>query len=171
MSSKDINNYYDNNKYNNNSYNLYNNLDYNNNNYNQYNNNSYSNYNNNYNYNNYSNYNYNNSNNYSNKNNQYGNVIKYYNNYPVYATIPAAGYTSNATTTTSNPIGENQNTYEKKDSDLKGRTALKCPEVPKGIMLKIKPQDICHARPPEYSPGFVGQKMGVPAYARQSPNA
>ena len=170
MSSKDINNYYDNNKYNNNSYNLYNNLDYNNNNYNQYNNNSYSNYNNNYNYNNYSNYNYNNSNNYSNKNNQYGNVIKYYNNYPVYATIPAAGYTSNATTT-SNPIGENQNTYEKKDSDLKGRTALKRPEVPKGIMLKIKPQDICHARPPEYSPGFVGQKMGVPAYARQSPNA
>ena len=168
MSSKDINNYYDNNEYNNNNYNLYNNLNYNNNNnnYNQYNNNNYSNYNNNYNYNNYNNYNYNNYNN----NNQYGNVIQYYNNYPVYATIPATGFTSNSTTTT-NPVIENQNTYEKKDSELKGKTALKRPEVPKGIMLKIKPQDICHARPPEYSPGFVGQKMGVPAYARQSSNA
>ena len=168
MSSKDTNNYYDNNEYNNNNYNLYNNLNYNNNNnnYNQYNNNNYSNYNNNYNYNNYNNYNYNNYNN----NNQYGNVIQYYNNYPVYATIPATGFTSNSNTTT-NPVIENQNTYEKKDSELKGKTALKRPEVPKGIMLKIKPQDICHARPPEYSPGFVCQKMGVPAYARQSSNA
>ena len=163
MSSKNINNYYDSNNYNNN--NLYNNLNYNNK-YNQYSNN-YNNYiNNNYNYNNYSNYN--------NNNNQYGNVIQYYNNYPVYTTIPASGFTSNSTTNTSaaNPVEENQNVYEKKDSELlKGKTALKRPEVPQGIMLKIKPQDICHARPPEYSPGFVGQQMGVPAYARQNSNA
>ena len=163
MSSKDINNYYDNNEYNNNNYNLYNNLNYNNN-YNQYDNNNYSNYQNNYNYSNYSNYNYNN-------NNQYGNVIKYYNNYPVYSTIPASGFTSNSIASTTKPAEGNQNTYEKKDSDLKGKTALKRPEVRGAIMLNIKPQDYCHARPPEYSPGLVGQKMGVPAYARQSSNA
>ena len=162
MSSKDINNYYDNNKYNNNNYNLYNNLNYNNN-YNQYDNNNYSNYQNNYNYSNYSNYN--------NNNNQYGNVIKYYNNYPVYSTIPASGFTSNSIASSTKPAEGSQNTYEKKDSDLKGKTALKRPEVPRVIMLDIKPQDYCHARPPEYSPGLVGQKMGVPAYARQSSNA
>ena len=162
MSSKDINNYYDNNEYNNNNYNLYNNLNYNNN-YNQYDNNNYSNYQNNYNYSNYSNYN--------NNNNQYGNVIKYYNNYPVYSTIPASGFTSNSIASSTKPAEGSQNTYEKKDSDLKGKTALKRPEVPRVIMLDIKPQDYCHARPPEYSPGFVCQKMGVPAYARQSSNA
>ena len=163
MSSKDINNYYDNNEYNNNNYNLYNNLNYNNN-YNQYDNNNYSNYQNNYNYSNYSNYNYNN-------NNQYGNVIKYYNNYPVYSTIPASGFTSNSIASTTKPAEGNQNTYEKKDSDLKGKTALKRPEVRGAIMLNIKPQDYCRARPPEYAPGLIGQKMGVPAYARQSSNA
>ena len=163
MSSKDINNYYDNNDYNNNNYNLYNNLNYNDN-FKQYNNNNYSNYQNNYNYSNYSNYNYNN-------NNQYGNVIRYYNNYPVYTTIPASGFTSNSIASSTKPAEGSQNTYEKKDSDLKGKTALKRPEVPRVIMLDIKPQDYCHARPPEYSPGLVGQKMGVPAYARQSSNA
>ena len=169
MSSKDINNYYDNNEYNNNNYNLYNNLNYNNN-YNQYDNNNYSNYQNNYNYNNYSNYNYNNYSNY-NINNQYGNVIRYYNNYPVYTTIPASGFTSNSIASTTKPAEGNQNTYEKKDSDLKGKTALKRPEVRGAIMLNIKPQDYCRARPPEYAPGLIGQKMGVPAYARQSSNA
>ena len=98
-------------------------------------------------------------------------MIKYYNNYPVYSTIPASGFTSNSIASTTKPAEGNQNTYEKKDSDLKGKTALKRPEVRGGIMLNIKPQDYCHARPPEYSPGLVGQKMGVPAYARQSSNA
>ena len=169
MSSKDINNYYDNNEYNNNNYNLYNNLNYNNN-YNQYDNNNYSNYQNNYNYSNYSNYNYNNYNNYNNNNNQYGNVIKYYNNYPIYSTIPASGFTSNSIASTTKPAEENQNTYEKKDSDLKGKTDLKRPKVHGAIILHIKPQDYCHARPPEYTPGLIGQKMGVPAYARQPSN-
>ena len=168
MSSKNMRNYYDNNEeYNENGEyenNYYNNLnDQNNNNY--YNNNNYVGQYNNYYQNNY-NY-YNNNNNY---NNPYGNIVHYYNNYPVYASIPASGAYSN---NQDENIENNNEIYEKKTSgesnNLIGKTSLKSKKSKGGIVLTYKKQDICHARPPQYAPGFVAMPPGKPAYAMKPP--
>ena len=172
MSSKNMNNYYNDNagydenvEYENN---YYNNVD------NQDNNNYYNN--NNYNYagqyNNYyqNNYNYYNNNNY---NNPYGNIVNYYNNYPVYASIPASGaYANNQEE--SNEVN-NEQAYMKKpskeSSNLIGKTSLKSKKSKGGIVLTYKKQDICHARPPQYAPGFIGMAPGKPAYAMKPPQS
>ena len=156
MSSKDFNNYSDNSNTNQYNYN-YNNINYNN-----YNNNNFNNYNNNnYNKNYYNNRNYN-----SNYNYNYGNIINYHNNYPVYSTIPASTYLSSQS-------NEGQSNYSNNESDLKKETSLSYPTETKegrGIMIKIKPEDMCYLRPPEYAPGYIGQMTGIPSYAKKNSN-
>jgi len=79
-------------------------------------------------------------------NNPYGNVLQYYNNYPVYATIPASGPYSNNQVQNYNE--GNEQYYSKKlstdSSSLKGKTALK--NKPSGEVtskpFKIRKEDI-----------------------------
>ena len=149
MSSKNINNYSHNNeefwnKYSNNNYpnyeNNYNNRNDYNNNINNYNNLNYS-----YNQNN-NNYQYNN--NYNN-NNFNGKIIRYYNNYPVYSTIPAS-------VPNSNKEEQDKNNYVKKESEnLKKKPLLRSRKSKGGIVLSYNPQEMCHLRAPEYAPGYV----------------
>ena len=173
MSSKNMNNYYENNEgydengeYENN---YYNNVNYQNNNNNYYNKNNYKDQYNNYYQNNY----YNNNNNY---NNPYGNVLHYYNNYPVYASIPASvSYSNNPDSNNQEETTEdNKEPYIKKTSkesanNLIGKTSLKSKKSKGGIVLTYNKQDICHARPPQYAPGFIGMAPGKPAYAMKPP--
>ena len=162
MSRKNVNNYYDNSEgyENNQEYVNYNNLNYEgNDNYyyydkgnNQYTNNYYEN-------------NYN--------NNAYGKILHYYNNYPVYASIPASvPNSSNKSQNINNEeIGQS---YSKKiskkistdSSTLKDKAGLKS-NKPKAEPFKIRKEDICHLRPPEYSPGYIPMPPGKPAYAYQ----
>ena len=178
MSRKNANNYYNNNEeyQNNEEYENDNNLGYgeNNNNYNNYNDNYYQNdYNNNYYQNDYNNNYYHNNYYQNNYNNPYGNVLQYYNNYPVYATIPASGPYSNNQVQNYNE--GNEQYYSKKlstdSSSLKGKTALK--NKPSGEVtskpFKIRKEDICYLRPPGHAPGFVSVAPGKPAYANQPP--
>ena len=39
----------------------------------------------------------------------------------------------------------------------------------RGIILRYKKSDICHLRPPECNPGYVGQIIGKPPYAKDPP--
>ena len=180
MNSKDINNYYDNNEEYGDNYSNPNNLNYQGN-YiyeNDYNNgNEYTNENDYYNGNEFANENnyYNNTNDYNNTNNYYNNnyqnnyqyynnnyngkIFHYYNNYPIYSSIPASIPNSNQ---------EGYNDYnQNKSNNIKDKTSLRGKKSKGGIVLKINKQDICHARPPEYAPGYVPTKPGRPAYADQ----
>ena len=112
--------------------------------------------------NNYYNYNNNYNNQYNNYNNPYGNILQYYNNYPIYATIPASIKNENQE--------EQNNEYQSIDAPaLKGKTELKPEEPKRAIILNIDPKNICHARPPQYSPAFIGMPPGMPAYAFKPP--
>ena len=134
-----------------NSYNIQseynNNYNYSNNNYDQKNNN-YTAQNNDY------NYNYNTS--YDQYNNNYNNnenIIKYYNNYPVYSYIPPSYHS------------QEKNEIQRTNSNLKENENKK-----KGIFLKIKKEDMCYLRPPEYQPGYIPQQYyGKPKYAENPP--
>ena len=154
MSSKNMNNYYDSN-YNNNT-NLNYDYNYSNNNNNYYNNNNYNNQ-----------YN-NNQNNYS---QPYGNVLHYYNNYPVYSSIPPQGpYTNNQEQNNNN----NENDYSKKSSndftDQKPKTILRGKKGTKGaIILTPNKQNMCFMREPQYYPNFAGIQKGRPAYTYKHP--
>ena len=156
MSSKNMNNYYDN-GYNNNNNNLNYGYNYSNNNYNN------NNYNNNYYNNNYNQYNNNNLNNY---NQSYGNVLHYYNNYPVYSTIPASGpYANN---------NNNENDYSKKSSSdftgQKPKTILRGKKGTRGaIILTPDKKNMCMLRDPQYNPNIAGINNERPAYTFQPP--
>jgi hypothetical protein len=181
MSRKNVNNYYDNSEgyENNQEYVNYNNLNYEgNDNYyyydkgnNQYTNNYYeNNYNNNYYQNDYNN-NYYENNNYN--NNAYGKILHYYNNYPVYASIPASvPNSSNKSQNINNEeIGQSysKNISKKISTDsstLEGKIGQKS-NKPKAVPFKIRKEDICHLRPPEYRPGYIPMPPGKPAYAYQ----
>ena len=165
MRSKNMNNYSNNNeefgnKYSNNNYpNYKGNYNYENN----YNNRS--NYNNVNNYNN-PNYYYNqNNNNYQYNNNFNGKIISYYNNYPVYSTIPAS-------VPNSNKEEQDNNNYVKKESkNLNKKPLLRSRKSKGGIVLSYNPQEMCHLRAPEYAPGYVPKydpmNPGRPAYGKE----
>ena len=130
-----------------NSYNIQseynNNYNYSNNNYDQNNNNYIA-------QNNNNNYNYNTS--YDQYNNN-ENIIKYYNNYPVYSYIPPSYHS------------QEKNEIQRTNSNLKENENKK-----KGIFLKIKKEDMCYLRPPEYQPGYIQQQYyGKPKYAENPP--
>ena len=179
MSRKNANNYYDNSEgyENNEEYANDNNLNYEDNDNYYYYDNGNSQYTNNYYENNYNNNYYQNNNNYyennNYNNNAYGKILHYYNNYPVYSSIPASvPNSSNKFQNINNEeIGQS---YSKKiskkistdSSTLKDKTSLKS-NKPKAEPFKIRKEDICHLRPPEYSPGYIPMPPGKPAYAYQ----
>jgi len=176
MNSKHANDYYDEEAYDN-GYDDYDpNLDYANN----YNNpNNYQNNNNNYYYyydnNQYDNYNYNYNNAYS---NQYGNIAGYYNNYPMYASVPSSASPAYAQAQANYDDNMENYKYTKKtstasnkSSGLKGKKELvpKSNQTKPAIILDTKKQDICHARPPNLTPGVIACPPGVPEYAKKPP--
>ena len=102
------------------------------------------------------NYAQNNNNNYGyqqnyNNNNGYGNPIYYYNNNPVYASIPASGPNTNVNI--SEPDTKNE-VYNVK---------------PRVTFLRNRAKDFSHNRNRENAPGYVGNGHGIPAYVQQPP--
>ena len=158
MSSKYVNDYnsnnYQNNYYNNYNYDNLNNNNFNNNYYDQNNNNNYNNNynNNNYNNNNYSNNNYNN-NNYNN-NNYNENIVGYYQNYPIYSSIPASTSSSNSCPYTSKQSQNNDTSNKKRKGP---------------IVIPFRKENMCMLRDPRYGPGYAGQAIGVPSYVNLPP--
>ena len=82
-----------------------------------------------------------------NYNSHYRNVVRYYNNYPVYSSIPAS-------IPNSNNQAQNDGNYSKKNS----KDTVKHKKHKGAIILNYNKADMCNYRPQEYAPGYVSAK-------------